>query len=151
MPSGMGWSNNVGYAMTTNCALGAKYSDCNLDNENGIDVGSVVVSVDDQTFTVSVNPGYAISEYNIQVGSSLNTAASDRYQSYQTRGGILADGASVSSGVSFQSSDWFVMQVMVSVFFELVHSAGDCLSLCQSNNPLTRSTSQALFYLVLPG
>jgi hypothetical protein len=116
MPSGMGWSNKVDFAMTTNCALGAKYSDCDLDNENGIDVGSVVVSVADQTFTVSVNPGYAISEYGIQVGSGLDSAVSDAYDTYQTRGGSLADGASVSSSVSFQGSDWFVMHVMVSVF-----------------------------------
>ena len=55
-------------------------------------------------------------EYGIQVGSGLNSAVSDAYGTYQTHGGSLADGASVSSSVSFQGSDWFVMHVMVSVF-----------------------------------
>jgi hypothetical protein len=134
LPPGMGWSNNIDYAMTTNCALGARYSDCDLDNEEGIDIGSVAVSVENQSFTVSLNEGYEITGYDIQVGSGLNTVASANFAGYQTRGGSLADGASVNSAVSFQGSDWFVMHAMVSVC--VLHIAVKCLLSSQSTNSL---------------
>jgi hypothetical protein len=129
MPAGMGWSNNIDYAMTTICALGIKYSDCQVDNENGIDVGTIAVGP--EGFLVSSYPGYEITSYSIQVGSGLNTAASADFASYQTRGETLPAVASVSSQVPFQGSDWFVMHAMVSVFMQWT------VSWCERN----RSTS----------